>query len=81
MAIVVNSNTTAMDALGHLNRTNRGLNLFARVSSVCIVQVTANSNGWYAFRLHEFEPVRALTHDGISVVQTAEGTVMRSPIF
>ena len=34
MAIVVNSNTTAMDALGHLTRTNRGLkSTFAKISS------------------------------------------------
>lgn len=80
MAIVVNSNTTAMDALGHLNRTNRGLKqTFARISSGMRINSAKDDSAGLAMAENMRSDYMSLnqsvrnTHDGISVVQTAEG--------
>jgi flagellin len=80
MAIVVNSNTTAMNALGHLNRTNRGLtSTFARISSGLRINSASDDGAGLAVAENLEADARSLkqaqrnTHDGISVVQTAEG--------
>ena len=80
MAMVVNTNTTAMNALGNLNRTNRGLNeTFSNISS----GLRINNAGDDAAGLAVAENLEAEemslrqaqrnTNDGISVIQTAEG--------
>lgn len=80
MAIVVNSNTTAMDALGHLNRTNRGLkSTFAKISSGLRINSAADDSAGLAVAENLQSEAQSLrqaqrnTHDGISVIQTAEG--------
>ena len=80
MAIVVNSNTTAMNALGNLNRTQRGLNsTFARISSGLRINSAADDSAGLAVAENLQSEAQSLrqaqrnTHDGISVVQTAEG--------
>jgi flagellin len=80
MAIVVNSNTTAMDALGHLNRTNRGLRqTFARISSGLRINSARDDVAGLAMAENMQSDYMSLnqsvrnTNDGISVVQTAEG--------
>jgi flagellin len=80
MAIVVNSNTTAMNALGHLNRTNRGLtSTFAKISSGLRINSASDDGAGLAVAENLESEYRSLqqaqrnTHDGISVLQTAEG--------
>jgi flagellin len=80
MAIVVNSNTTAMNALGNLNRTNRGLkSTFAKISSGMRINSAADDGAGLAVAENMRSDSMSLrqsqrnTHDGISVIQTAEG--------
>ena len=80
MAMVVNSNITAMDALGNLNRTNRGLkSTFAKISSGLRINSAADDSAGLAVAENLASEGQSLkqaqrnTHDGISVIQTAEG--------
>lgn len=80
MGLVVNSNTTAMNALGNLNRTNRGLtSTFAKISSGLRINSAADDSAGMAVAENLDAEARSLgqakrnTHDGISVIQTAEG--------
>lgn len=80
MAIVVNSNTTAMNALGHLNRTNRGLtSTFAKISSGLRINSASDDSAGLAVAENlqsegqSLKQAQRNTHDGISVIQTAEG--------
>ena len=80
MAMVVNSNTTAMNALGHLNRTNRGLkSTFAKISSGLRINSAADDSAGLAVaenlasERQSLQQAQRNTHDGISVIQTAEG--------
>ena len=80
MPIIVNSNTTAMNALGNLNRTNRGLtSTFAKISSGLRINSAADDGAGLAVAENLASDFRSLqqaqrnTHDGISVIQTAEG--------
>ena len=80
MAIIVNSNTTAMNALGHLNRTNRGLtSTFAKISSGLRINSAADDGAGLAVAENlqsegqSLKQAQRNTHDGISVIQTAEG--------
>jgi flagellin len=80
MAIVVNSNTTSMNALGNLNRTNRGLTqTFARISSGLRINSAKDDSAGLAVAENlqsEYQSLKQAqrnTHDGISVIQTAEG--------
>ena len=80
MAIVVNSNTTAMNALGNLNRTNRGLkSTFAKISSGLRINSASDDGAGLAVAENlasegqSLQQAQRNTHDGISVIQTAEG--------
>jgi flagellin len=80
MGIVVNTNVTAMDAVGHLNRTNRGLTqTFARISSGMRINRAADDSAGLAMAENLQSEFMSLnqsvrnTNDGISVLQTAEG--------
>jgi flagellin len=80
MAIVVNSNTTSMNALGNLNKTNRGLtSTFARISSGLRINSAKDDSAGLAVAENlqsEYQSLKQAqrnTHDGISVIQTAEG--------
>ena len=80
MPIIVNSNTTPMNALGNLNRTNRGLtSTFAKISSGLRINSAADDGAGLAVAENLASDFRSLqqaqrnTHDGISVIQTAEG--------
>ena len=80
MAIVVNSNTTSMNALGNLNRTNRGLtSTFAKISSGLRINSASDDGAGLAVAENLASEGQSLkqaqrnTHDGISVIQTAEG--------
>ena len=80
MSMVVNSNLTSMNALGHLNRTNRGLtSTFAKISSGLRINSAKDDSAGLAVAENlqsEYQSLRQAqrnTHDGISVVQTAEG--------
>ena len=80
MAMVVNSNTTSMNALGNLNRTNRGLkSTFEKISSGLRINSAADDGAGLAVAENLDSEGRSLrqaqrnTHDGISVIQTAEG--------
>ena len=80
MAMVVNSNPTAMNALGHLNRTNRGLNsTFANISSGLRINNAADDAAGLAVSENlksqqmSLRQAQRNTHDGISVIQTVEG--------
>jgi flagellin len=80
MAIVVNTNTTAMNALGNLNRTNRGLtSTFAKISSGLRINSAADDGAGLAVAENLASDGQSLmqaqrnTNDGISVIQTAEG--------
>ena len=80
MGITVNTNVTAMDAVGHLNRTNRGLTqTFARISSGMRINRAADDSAGLAMAENLNSEFMSLnqsvrnTNDGISVLQTAEG--------
>jgi flagellin len=80
MGLVVNSNTTAMNALGNLNRTSRGLTgTFEKISSGMRINSAADDGAGLAVAENLQAESRSLTvahrntNDGISVVQTAEG--------
>ena len=80
MAMVVNSNTTASNALGNLNRTNRGLkSTFAKISSGLRINSASDDSAGLAVAENLASEGQSLkqaqrnTHDGISVIQTAEG--------
>jgi flagellin len=80
MGLVVNSNTTAMNALGNLNRTNRSLNgTFEKISSGLRINSAADDGAGLAVAENLDAEARSLgqahrnTNDGISVIQTAEG--------
>jgi len=80
MGLVVNSNTTAMNALGNLNRTQRGLtSSFAKISSGMRINSASDDGAGLAVAENLEAESRSLnqaqrnTHDGISVIQTAEG--------
>jgi flagellin len=80
MALVVNSNTTAMNALGNLNRTQRGLQeSFANISSGLRINNAADDSAGLAVAENleaeqmSLRQAQRNTHDGISVIQTAEG--------
>ena len=80
MAMVVNSNLTSMNALGNLNRTNRSLNeTFQNISSGLRVNNAADDAAGLAVSENlqsqqmSLRQAQRNTHDGISVIQTAEG--------
>ena len=80
MPLIVNSNITAMNALGNLNRTNRGLqSTFSKISSGLRINSAADDGAGLAVAENLQSDNRSLgqairnTHDGISVLQTAEG--------
>jgi flagellin len=80
MALVVNSNPTAMNALGNLNRTNRGLtDTFANISSGLRINNAADDSAGLAVAENleaeqmSLRQAQRNTNDGISVIQTAEG--------
>jgi flagellin len=80
MALVVNTNTTALNALGHLNRTSRDLSeTFANISSGLRVNNAADDAAGLAVAENlksnqmSLRQAQRNTHDGISIVQTAEG--------
>lgn len=79
MAIML-TNTTAMNALGHLNRTNRGLtSTFGRISSGLRINSAKDDSAGLAVAENlqsehqSLKQAQRNTHDGISVIQTAEG--------
>jgi flagellin len=80
MALVVNSNPTAMNALGNLNRTNRGLtDTFSNISSGLRINNAADDSAGLAVAENleaeqmSLRQAQRNTNDGISVIQTAEG--------
>jgi flagellin len=80
MGLVVNSNTTAMNALGNLNRTQRGLTkTFANISSGLRINSASDDGAGLAVAENLASEYQSLgqaqrnTNDGISVIQTAEG--------
>ena len=80
MSMVVNSNPTAMNALGNLNRTNRGLtNTFQNISSGLRINNAADDAAGLAVAENleseqmSLRQAQRNTNDGISVIQTAEG--------
>jgi flagellin len=80
MALVVNSNPTAMNALGNLNRTNRGLtSTFENISSGLRINNAADDSAGLAVAENleaeqmSLRQAQRNTNDGISVIQTAEG--------
>ena len=79
MAIML-TNTTAMNALGNLNRTNRGLtSTFGRISSGLRINSAKDDSAGLAVAENlqsehqSLKQAQRNTHDGISVIQTAEG--------
>jgi flagellin len=80
MALVVNSNSTAMNALGNLNRTQRGLSkTFENISSGLRINNAADDSAGLAVAENleaeqmSLRQAHRNTNDGISVIQTAEG--------
>ena len=80
MALVVNSNPTAMNALGDLNRTNRSLNsTFQNISSGLRINNAADDGAGLGVAENlkaeqmSLRQAHRNTNDGISVIQTAEG--------
>jgi flagellin len=80
MAMVVNSNLTSLTAQRHLNRTSRGLNAtFGRISSGLRINSAKDDVAGLAMAENLASDAQSLrqaqrnTHDGISVIQTAEG--------
>ena len=80
MSMVVNSNPTAMNALGHLNKTNRGLqSTFQNISSGLRINNAADDSAGLAVAENleaeqmSLRQAHRNTNDGISVIQTAEG--------
>ena len=80
MGLVVNSNPTAQNALGNLNRTNRGLtNTFQNISSGLRINNAADDAAGLAVAENleseqmSLRQAQRNTNDGISVIQTAEG--------
>jgi flagellin len=80
MAMVVNSNPTSMNALGNLNKTNRGLtNTFQNISSGLRINNAADDAAGLAVAENleseqmSLRQAQRNTNDGISVIQTAEG--------
>ena len=80
MSLVVNSNTTAMNALGHLNRTQRGLSSsFAKISSG--LRITNASDDAAGLAVAENLDAQSLSagqakrniNDGLSVIGIYEG--------
>ena len=80
MAMVVNHNATSMNALGNLNKTQRGLSeSFAKISSGLRINHAADDSAGLAVAENleaeqmSLRQAQRNTHDGISVIQTAEG--------
>ena len=80
MAMVVNHNATSMQALGNLNKTQRGLSeSFAKISSGLRINNAADDSAGLAVAENleaeqmSLRQAQRNTHDGISVIQTAEG--------
>ena len=80
MAMVVNHNATSMQALGNLNRTQRGLQeSFSKISSGLRINNAADDSAGLAVAENleseqmSLRQAQRNTHDGISVIQTAEG--------
>jgi flagellin len=82
LALVVNSNTTSMNARGHLSRTQRGLSsTFGKISSGRRITHAADDAAGLAvaenLKSHSMSARVAARNinDGISVIQTYEGAV------
>jgi flagellin len=80
MALTVNTNISAMAALGHLNRTNGNLeSTFSRISSGLRINKAGDDAAGLAVAENLSAEQQSLrqaarnTNDGISVIQTAEG--------
>jgi flagellin len=80
MALIVNSNPAAKNAMTNVNRTTRGLqHSFAKISSGLRITKAADDAAGMAMAENLDSESRSLrqaqrnTHDGISVIQTAEG--------
>jgi flagellin len=80
MAMVVNSNPVAMNALGNLNNTQRGLSkTFENISSGLRINNAADDAAGLAVAENleseqmSLRQAQRNTNDGISVIQTAEG--------
>lgn len=80
MAMTVNTNLQAMSSLGHLNKTNRGLEgTFTRISSGLRINKAADDAANMAVTENLDADARSLkvalnnTSDGVSVIQVAEG--------
>lgn len=80
MSMVVQSNPTAMNALGNLNKTTRGLqSTFQNISSGLRINNAADDAAGLGVAENleaeqmSLRQAQRNTHDGISVIQTAEG--------
>ena len=80
MALTVNTNLSSMNALGHLNRTNKNLeSTFSRISSGLRINKAGDDAAGLAVAENLAAEQQSLrqaarnTNDGISVIQTAEG--------
>jgi flagellin len=80
MALTVNTNISSMNALGHLNRTNKHLeSTFSRISSGLRINKAGDDAAGLAVAENLAAEQQSLrqaarnTNDGISVIQTAEG--------
>jgi flagellin len=80
MSMVVNTNLTAQNALGNLNKTNRSLNsTFQNISSGLRINNAADDAAGLAVAENleaeqmSLRQAHRNTNDGISVIQTAEG--------
>jgi flagellin len=80
MAMVVNSNMTAQNALGNLNKTNRSLNnTFQNISSGLRINNAADDAAGLGVAENleaeqmSLRQAHRNTNDGISIIQTAEG--------
>ena len=81
MALTVNTNSTAMSALNHLNNTNSALSdTFGRISSGLRINSASDDAAGLAVAENLDAQSRSLrqaarnTNDGISTIQTAEGS-------
>lgn len=80
MALTVNTNLSSMNALGHLNRTNKNLeSTFSRISSGLRINKAGDDAAGLAVAENLAAEQQSLrqaarnANDGISVIQTAEG--------
>jgi len=80
MSMTINTNTTAMNSLGNLNKTTRGLqSTFQNISSGLRINNAADDAAGLGVAENleaeqmSLRQAQRNTHDGISVIQTAEG--------